>query len=163
MEFRTIYSTRSEDSQTKKAKTFEKFSKTDQRFRDETDVNMILARYRVTGDKVVLGLQPSGEPIRPPQYGDFSEVGTYQECLEVVMNAQEQFDALPAAVRKEVGNTPEGMLQFISNPDNYDRGVELGIFEKRVEVVDNVGIGDIVEPSNSVPSVNTPSNKVTDQ
>ena len=55
MEFRTIYSTRSEDSQTKKAKTFEKFSKTDQRFRDETDVNMILARYRVTGDKVVLG------------------------------------------------------------------------------------------------------------
>lgn len=163
MEFRTIYSTRSEDSQTKKAKTFEKFSMTDQRFKDETDVNMILARYRVTGDKAVLGLQPSGERIRPPQYGDFSEVGTYQECLEVVMNAQEQFDALPASVRKEVGNTPEGMLQFISNPDNYDRGVELGIFEKRVEVVDNVGIGDIVEPSNSVSSVNSPSNKVTDQ
>lgn len=163
MEFRTIYSTRSEDPQAKKAKTFKKFSKTDQRFKDETDVNMILARYRVTGDKAVLGLQPSGEPIRPPQYGDFSEVGTYQECLEVVINAQEQFDALPAVVRKEVGNTPEGMLQFISNPDNYDRGVELGIFEKRVEIVDNVGIGNIVESSNSLPGVNTPIDKVTDQ
>ena len=150
MRFRTVYSAREESPIDKKAMVFRDDSMTDQRYKDDADVNLILAKYRVTGNKGLLGLHPNGQPIIPPRYEDCGNIGDYMECLEVVQDAQDKFDALPANVRKAVGNTPAGMLEFISNPNNYERGVELGIFEKRVEVMDNVGNSNIIDNTSSV-------------
>lgn len=163
MKFRTIYTSRDETRENKKAVKFENNSLTDQNFKDETDVNMILAKYKVTRNPSYLGYRPNGEPIGNPQYGDFGDVGTYQECLEVVMQAEEQFNELPAAIRKEFGNSPEGMLKWIENPDNFERGVELGIFKKPAGNLDNVDVGDSINPPGDIPGVIVPSDKVTPQ
>ena len=48
------------------------------------------------------------------------------------MTAEEQFGALPANVRREFDNDPGKMLEFIQDPDNYERGVELGLFTPRM-------------------------------
>ena len=163
MEFRNIYSARQETRQNKKAVKFVLGSKTDQNFKEETDVNMILAKYKVTRDPRHIGLGFDGQPVGNPQYGDYGDVGTYQEALEIVMDAQEQFEQLPAAIRKEVGNTPEGMLKWIENPANYERGVELGIFEKRSENLDSSNVGNNINPPSGVVDTGGVSTKVTPQ
>lgn len=163
MKFRTPYSSRNETREEKKAVTFNEESLTDQNFKDETDVNMILAKYKVTLNPALLGLSPSGEPLGNPQYGDFGDVGTYQECLEVVMQAEEQFANLPASIRKEFGNTPEGMLKWINNPDNFERGVELGIFEKPVGNLDTVDVSNPVVSPDSLSNPVDSGSKVTPQ
>lgn len=156
MKFRNIYSSREETAKDKKAVVFKQDSMTDQRFKDDCSIQSILARYRVTGDLAHLGYNPNGVPLKPFKEGDFADIGDYQECLELVMSAKEQFDALPSNIRKEVGNTPEGMLKFINDPKNYERGVELGIFEKRVENLDIVNGGNIGDNSvGTVSDVNT--------
>lgn len=151
MKFRTVYTARDETRENKKAVTFTEDSLADQNFKDETDVNMILAKYKVSRNPAVLGLGFNGEPLGNPKYGDdYADIGTYQDCLQVVVEAEEQFMQLPASIRKEVGNTPEGMLKWIQDPNNYERGVELGIFEKRVENLDNVSTGNINNDTSSV-------------
>lgn len=164
MKFRTVYSAREESRKDKKAVTFTEDSLTDQNFKDETDVNMILSKYKVTRNPAVLGLGADGQPLGNPKYGDdYADIGTYQDCLEVVMQAEEQFMQLPASIRKEVGNTPEGMLKWIQDPNNYERGVELGIFEKRVESLDNASNSNNLDSPIGVPSVVDDGNKVTPQ
>lgn len=41
------------------------------------------------------------------------------EALNTVIEAQEQFDALPAKVRERFGNDPEAMLEFLNCEDKY--------------------------------------------
>ncbi|AXL15535.1 internal scaffolding protein [Microviridae sp.] len=42
----------------------------------------------------------------PPTFGDFSDVGTYDQILESISSAKEAFQNLPAEVRKEYNNDP---------------------------------------------------------
>ncbi|QKI28929.1 VP3 [Kummerowia striata gokushovirus] len=79
-------------------------------FKDETDINKIMAKYLATGQLPHLARQD-------PRYGDFSDVGTYQEAMDVVLLAREQFDALPAAVRAECLNDPMIFLDKVQDED----------------------------------------------
>lgn len=91
----------------------------------ECDIYNIIKQFNTTGlvTHVAQGT---------PQYGDVSDVPDYQAALEVIMTAEEQFGALPANVRREFDNDPGKMLEFIHNPNNYERGVELGLFTPRM-------------------------------
>lgn len=42
----------------------------------------------------------------PPTFGDFSDVGTYDQILETISEAKEAFMALPSEVRKEYNHDP---------------------------------------------------------
>jgi phage internal scaffolding protein len=97
-------------------------SKTQQNFKKTCDVNAILARYSKTG---VL------DHVRSVQgsYGDFSNVGGYQEALMRVQAAQQAFDALPAKIRKRFDNNPEELLAFVSDRKNMKEAVSLGLIE----------------------------------
>lgn len=64
---------------------------------------------------------------REPRYGDFSNVKDYRESMETVLRAQEQFEALPFAVRDRFEHDPERMLEFVSDPANKDELVKLGL------------------------------------
>lgn len=67
-------------------------------FKDECDINVIMARYARTG------VLP--ENYRQPVYADVSEVPSYMEALDVVRQAEDAFYALPAQARLECGNDP---------------------------------------------------------
>lgn len=77
-------------------------------FKDETDINNIMKKYLRTGQLPAL-------VARDARYGDFSDVVSYQESLEVVARAQEAFYALPAAIRTECGNDPAVFLHKVQD------------------------------------------------
>lgn len=63
-----------------------------------TDVNAIIKKW------ITHGVAPmvSGRPT----YGDFTNVGDYHGAMNKVLEAQNQFNALPSAVRAHVENDP---------------------------------------------------------
>lgn len=99
---------------------------TKQSFKDECDVNNILKLYEQTGQLPDLIKQNA-------QYGDFSDVVGYQEALNTVMHAQEQFEALSSAVRERFNNDPAKFLAFMEDEKNVDEAVRMGLATARAD------------------------------
>lgn len=89
----------------------------------ECDINNIMARYSKTGILPAMIRQN-------PTYGDFSDPVDYREGLHLVMRAQEQFGALPAAVRERFGNDPYKFLEFCSKKENVEEMATLGLLKE---------------------------------
>lgn len=94
-------------------------SLTKQEFKDECDINRIMARALRHG---VLPQQSTGA-----LYGDFSEVGDYQQAQDILLHARQQFEALPSAVRDRFQNDPAQMLAFVADPKNKPELRKLGL------------------------------------
>lgn len=106
------------------SKSFEgTVSRTKQEFREESNINNIMAKYEKHG---VITHIKTGEPV----YGDFSGLTDYQTSLNTVMAAQDVFDSLPAKLRKRFSNDPAEMVRFVEDPANADELVELGMAKK---------------------------------
>lgn len=123
-------------------------SATKQQFASEADINTLIARYQKTGS-FYNPLVPSGTP-RVPQFVDVSEVGDVQEQMNTIVHVQDMFMALPARVREMFGHNPATFVSFASDPANFAKCVELGIFEKPVATSPTVN-GQPVEPEKSEP------------
>jgi len=79
-------------------------------FKDESDVNKIMAKYLKTGQLPNL-IQ------KDARYGDFASVPSYMEAMEIVHKSQAAFDSLPAQIRKECGNDPALFLELVKVPE----------------------------------------------
>lgn len=99
-------------------------SRTQQQFKEQCDVNNIIAKYKQTGEFVHLTRKAG-------VYADVSEITDYATSLQKVINADAAFAALPASIRLRFHNDPAQLLAFMQDPNNYDEGVQLGIFEKK--------------------------------
>lgn len=99
-------------------------SKTQQQFRDDADINNILARYKQ------VDLIPVGRA--EPTYGDFSDpnIGDYQSALETIRGVGELMHSLPAKVRARFNNDPVAILQFVSDSKNQAEAYELGLLDR---------------------------------
>ncbi len=82
-------------------------SRTQQHFKESCDINYIMKKYSQTGALM-------GNP-NPPQFGDFASVPDYQDSLNLVINAEAQFSALPAEIRARFNNEPDAFLAFCEN------------------------------------------------
>ena len=98
-----------------------KDGRTHQSFKDECDINALMARQKVTG----LVKRHDKTPI----YADYSSLGNYDEALNMLNDAQDMVDALPAKLRGEFSNNPGELLEFMSDENNKERAVELGIIQ----------------------------------
>lgn len=103
--------------------------RTHQSFKEECDINVVVAMHQRTGS-----LQHVN--VGTPTYGDYSEVGSYQEALDTVIAAQDAFMALPAKVRTRMGNNPAVLLEFLANPDNKAEAQKLGLVETPALIID---------------------------
>ena len=117
-------------------------SQVEQCHKDQININTIVAKAKKTG--VV--------PMRPGavSYGDFSNVGSFEECLNAVNEARGAFMALPAALRKRFGNNPGNLLEFLDDEDNRQEAEELGLLEiERSEAAEppSEASGEPVEPA----------------
>lgn len=110
-------------------------SLTKQSAKDECDINLIVRRYDNTGVIThVSNVQA--------QFGE-SPMTDLQTALNQVIAAEEAFAQLPAAVRKKFDNNAVAFVDFVDNPDNADKLIEMGLAPKpeappapvRVEVV----------------------------
>lgn len=109
--------------------------RTKQSFAKACDINTIMARARQGG--IVPGR--AGQPM----YGDFSKMPTdYQECLQTVINADEAFMQLPAAIRAKFANDPAFLVDWLNDPVNAQEAVSLGLMPAPVATPEKPVVGD---------------------
>lgn len=105
---------------------------TQQHFKDEADINVIVDRFLKTGEVP--------QQDARAMYGDFLDVPeSYQDALNAVLDAQDAFQALPAKIRDRFGNDPYELISWLHDPKNASEAIELGLLEK-------------VEPAQAVPA-----------
>ena len=108
---------------------FEKPSLTLQEPKEDCDINHIVELY--------CGINPQFNPLLNQPFFESQDLANLPTDLlsayETVGDINERFSALPSLIREEVGNSPVNMLKWISQPNNFERGVQLGIFAKPVE------------------------------
>jgi len=97
-------------------------TRTQQHFKDETDINNILRQFNITG-------QLPSKAISP-RYGDFSYTGDYHSALNAVIAAEVEFMSLPAQLRARFDNDPAELIEFLNNSDNLDEAIKLGLVNK---------------------------------
>lgn len=99
-------------------------SRTQQQFKADVNVNNIMKRYRKTGQIVHLN-------NRKGIYADLTNVEGYFESLNKIALANQAFEQLPSEIRRRFQNDPKALLEFIHDPNNFDEGVKLGIFDSK--------------------------------
>lgn len=87
--------------------------------RDETDINIMLKRFAVTGQ--LNGVE------RPPPLSAFDEIYDFQTAMNLVRSAQESFYALDATVKERFHYDPQEFLAFCSDDANLEEMRKLGI------------------------------------
>lgn len=101
---------------------FSEPSRTKQAFKNECDINQILAKYQKTQMLTHVNSHQGN-------YGDFSNATDYQTALNSVMAANEAFMGLSSTIRSRFNNNPASFIDFISDDQNYDEAFKLGILD----------------------------------
>lgn len=124
--YRTAYGPR-----TKSTIEFEKTGRTKQAHKDETDINLIMAKYVKTGV-----LEHANK--HAGSYG-FASSADFKESLEIIQTAQEMFDELPSQIRTKFENNPADFLDFVQDPANATEMYELGLSDINPNITLPVG------------------------
>lgn len=95
--------------------------------KDNCDINVIMNRYATCGTPL-----PYRNDGVQPVYADVSELGDYMENYQRCKQAEEMFNALPSALRKELDNNPANLLPFIQDKANESRCIEYGLINKPI-------------------------------
>ena len=98
---------------------FEHYTRTKQAFKDECNINNIVGQFMRTG-------QTAHVNSTPPQYG-FHTGLDFRESLELITDAQSQFDSLPAKIRARFANDPAQYLDFATDSANLPEMREMGL------------------------------------
>lgn len=121
MRFKTIFDTYEE----KQGIIFKEPTMTVQSEKDNCDINAIMNRYATCGTPL-----PYRTDGVQPVYADVSELGDYMENYQRCKQAEEMFNNLPSALRKELDNNPANLLHFIQDKKNKERCYEYGLLNK---------------------------------
>jgi len=95
-------------------------SKTQQQFKEETDINTIARNFGLTGQLP--------QPVYLPTFGDFTEVSDFQSALHAIQRAEASFLAMPSHVRERFQNNSQKFLEFTSDSRNAAELQALGLF-----------------------------------
>lgn len=96
--------------------------RTKQAFRDECDINKVVARWRKTG----VIFQTKAVPLE----GDFSNGLDYRELCDMKLAAERSFMSLPSSVRDRFGHDPGKFVEWCSNKENAEEMIKLGLASK---------------------------------
>ena len=98
-------------------------SRTKQEFKNDCDINRIMSKFQRTGALTHFANYSA-------TYGDITALD-YQTAQNTLIRARNLFDSLPSSVRKIV-STPAGFLDFVQDPKNAEKLIELGLRPKPV-------------------------------
>lgn len=120
-------------------------SLTQQHFKNDADINTIIARYNRTGFLV----DPLTQSTRQPLFGDFVDVPDFREAQTQIALAKERFMELPSDLRKRFHNDATELLDFLQDSKNLAEAVKLGLVnapvvdDKSSVMTDGVKDGDV--------------------
>lgn len=112
-------------------------SRTVQASKNDCDINKIIAR-------VAKGMDITHINQRAARYGDFSNVPSYQEALDLVSRAQGMFNSMSSKVRERFHNSPAEMIAFLQDESNREEAEKLGLVKKKEKPV------PVVPPTGSI-------------
>jgi len=98
-----------------------------QSFKDETDINVLLERFKVTGQ------MPQGVVL--PQYGDFAHMVDFRTAQEAIRKANGAFMDLPANIRARFNHDPASFVDFCSDKANLPELRKLGLAPEALDAV----------------------------
>jgi len=100
-------------------------SKTKPEFANQVDLPKIMAKYDKTG--II-------DPLlyRDMVYGDFTNGNDFAEMSMRVKDAMMDFQNLPAELRQFFNHDPAALLNFLAEPKNDEKAIELGLRKKPV-------------------------------
>jgi len=101
-----------------------------QAHKEECDINVIVARFGLTGQV------PQG--YKAPMSGDFTGVNDFHTAMNAVREAEASFMQLPAYLRKRFGGDPQELMKFLDDGKNRDEAVKLGLVPPAPEVTRDV-------------------------
>lgn len=93
---------------------------------DETDINLIMERYGMTGELP--------QNVRPVLMEEFEGVFDYQTAMNTLVEADRAFMQMPAGTRARFGNNPQNFLEFLAKEENRDEAVKMGLVMPRPKV-----------------------------
>lgn len=97
-------------------------SMVEQQYKQVVDTHEIVKRFTRTG---VIDHTTTKKPV----YGDFSKLQDFHTSQNLVAQTTQYFEALPSDVRKQFNNQVSEFAQFMSNPENMEKAVSLGLAE----------------------------------
>lgn len=103
------------DPSTMEGVTFVDASLTHQEFKDESDINVLIARFEKTGSFYNPLNPPAGEK-RLPEFVDCTTVPEFLDAQKLIADSYEQFSTLPAKVRDMCNNSPAAFLAALNDP-----------------------------------------------
>lgn len=110
-----------------------------QSFKDESDINNIMARY------VRNGQIPTVNPNKPT-YG-FAPEYDFKEAMDLVNNMTSNFDEMPEQIKAQFGYSPAKFLEFVENPENASKMADMGLLRETTnapsELLKNAANGKI--------------------
>lgn len=96
-------------------------SRTKPEFQQQADINWIVKKWMTDG------VWPGRPSFRKPEFGDFTSGLDYQKLVERIATVDAYFSDLPADIREEFQNDPGQLLDFLSDPENRDEAIEMGL------------------------------------
>lgn len=94
-----------------------------QEFKDECDINVLMARYQKTG------ILPESIKEGEGRFLDCTEYD-FQRSMEIVAGASSLFEQLPSGIRTRCDNDPVKLLAFVADPVNREEARKLGILRE---------------------------------
>jgi len=91
----------------------------EQSHKDIVEINNIVKRHGIDLLQKVAAMQTF-------EYDD-NPNNDFQEVMNAVIKASNSFEAIPSAIRKQFDNNPAKFMDFIYNPDNAEKMVEMGL------------------------------------
>lgn len=95
---------------------------TEQGHKKDCDVNEIIKKY----DKTGLITHVSNFEAK---FGDMTGLD-FKQMQDKVANAKSMFNSLPAEIRDYFRNSPTDLLTFMEDPNNREKGIELGLIRE---------------------------------
>lgn len=108
---------------------------TQQHYKDECDLNQILARHKGAGElsaiqmRQLLAQSAAVTPTSPrlPQFADYSNLPDFSEIKRSFIKASRAFAEVPVNVRMQFGNNPEIFYNVLTDPKQHQRLRDAGL------------------------------------
>jgi len=105
--------------------------RTKQAFKKDCDINNIMAKY------VKTGVITHGRTAKP-EYG-FAPATDFHTAMNLITEAEQQFEGLPSKLRLRFKNDPAEFLSFCEDPNNRSEAALLGLLETDEVVAEPAG------------------------
>lgn len=109
---------------------FPKKTMTKQSFKDSCNINKIMEKYAKSGQMPAINASD--------QKFEFASSISFTESMQIITDASQTFDGLPARMRQRFGNNPALFLEFVENPANRTEMGAMGLLsEEATEALEN--------------------------